>query len=72
MCPGKRGGVGVRPARPGLMKSIAKYAAPTRKPIMYRGSRSRPSFLREAFFSILFAVKNTSGRGEGDTLTTRP
>jgi hypothetical protein len=54
------------------MKSIAKYAAPTRKPTMYRGSRSRPSFLREAFLSILFAVKNTSGRSEGDALTTRP
>jgi len=54
------------------MKSIAKYAAPTRKPTMYRGSRRRPSFFRAAFFSILFAVKNTSGRSEGDAFTTRP
>jgi hypothetical protein len=53
------------------MKSIAKYAAPTRKPTMYRGSRRRPSFFRATFLSILFAVKNTSGRGEGDALTTR-
>jgi hypothetical protein len=54
------------------MKSIAKYAAPTRKPTMYRASRRRPSFFRAAFLSILFAAKNTSGRGEGDALTTRP
>ena len=72
MCPGRRGGAGGRPAREGLMKIIAKYAAPTRKPTMYRGSRRRPSFFRAAFLSILFAAKKTSGRGEGDALTTRP
>jgi hypothetical protein len=54
------------------MKSIAKYAAATRKPTMYRGSRRRPSFFREAFLSILFAAKATSGKGEGDELTNRP
>ena len=72
MCPGRRGGAGGRPARPGLEKSIAKYAAPTRKPTMYRGSRRRPSFFLAAFLSILFAAKKASGRGEGDALTTRP
>ncbi len=72
MCPGRRGGIGGRPARGGLMKIIAKYAAPTRKPTMYRGWRRRKSFFRAAFRSILPAPKNTSGRNGGDALTTRP
>ncbi len=72
MCPGRCGGAVALPAREGLMKIIAKYAAPTRKPIMYRGSRRRPSFLRAAFLSILFAAKKASGRGEGWALTIRP
>jgi hypothetical protein len=54
------------------VKSIAKYAAPMRKPIMYRGSRRRPSLFLAAFLNIFFAVKKARGRGEGDALTTRP
>ena len=39
---------------------------------MYRGSRSLPSFLREAFRSILPAANSARGRGLEGALTLRP
>ena len=39
---------------------------------MYRGSRSRPIFLREAFLSVRPAANRASERGVDGALTRRP
>jgi hypothetical protein len=54
------------------MKIMAKYAAPRRNPIMYRGSRRRPTFLREAFLSIREAAKSARESGEEGAVTPLP